>query len=106
MSINRFLKNVNVCQIGKDKNPTAAFHSETKIPKTFFDQTKTIKKAKATKQPHAFKNYTQTYNVEILNSFYPELQLKNTESAIKNKLKKLLNKWKGFEFVITLALKF
>ena len=30
-----------------------------------------------------------TYNVEILNSFNPEL--KDTESAIKSKLKKLLS---------------
>ena len=28
-----------------------------------------------------------TYNVEIFNSFYPELQLKNTEFVIRNKIK-------------------
>ena len=27
------------------------------------------------------------YNAEVLNSFNPELQLKDTESAVKNKLK-------------------
>ena len=41
---------------------------------------------KITKQSRAFKGYASSYNVEILNSFNPELQLKDTESAIKNKL--------------------
>ena len=49
--------------------------------------------------------YVHSYNFEILNSFNPELQLKNTELAIKNKLKKLLNESRGFKFVITLVLK-
>ena len=33
---------------------------------------------KITKQVHAFKDYTSFYNVEILNSLNPELQLKDT----------------------------
>ena len=33
-----------------------------------------------------FIGYARTYNIETLNSFNPELQLKNTESAIKRKL--------------------
>ena len=37
------------------------------------------------------------FNVEILNSFNPELQLKDTEPAIKDKFKKL------FKFVTTLV---
>ena len=41
---------------------------------------------KITKRSRAFKGYASSYNVEILNSFNPELQLKDTESAIKNKL--------------------
>ena len=41
------------------------------------------------KRAHAFKG-DASYDVEILNSFNPELQLKDTESAVKNKLKKLL----------------
>ena len=36
---------------------------------------------------HAFKGFTSSYNVEILNPLNLELQLKNTESAIKFKLK-------------------
>ena len=30
------------------------------------------------KQSHAYKGYASNNNVEILNSFYPELQLKDT----------------------------
>ena len=43
------------------------------------------------KQEHAFKGFASTYNVEILNFFNPELQLKDTESAIKNILIVLLS---------------
>ena len=48
------------------------------------------KHVKTTKRAHAFKDYGKSYNVEILNSFNPELQLKDTESAIKTKLKKII----------------
>ena len=44
--------------------------------------------------------------VENLNSFNPELQLKDTESAIKSKLIELLTQLKGFKFVTTLVLVF
>ena len=44
------------------------------------------KNVKITKQEHAFKAYVSTYNFEILNYFMSELQLKDTESAIKSKL--------------------
>ena len=44
---------------------------------------------KPTKPVHSFQNYAYIYKVEILNSFNPELQLKNTESVIKNKLKRV-----------------
>ena len=40
-----------------------------------------------TKQAHAFNGYASSYNVETSSSFNPELQLKDTECAIKNKLK-------------------
>ena len=36
------------------------------------------------KREHAFKGRVSTCNVEILNSFYPELQFKGTESTIKS----------------------
>ena len=41
---------------------------------------------KYTKQSHAFIGYASFYNVENLNSFNLELQLKDAEPAIKNKL--------------------
>ena len=58
------------------------------------------------KQEHTFKGFASTFNVEILNSFNPEIQLKETESAIKSKLIKLLTELKGFIFVATLVLVF
>ena len=42
------------------------------------------KNIKITKQVHAFKGYASSYNVEILNSLNPELQLKDTESVIRS----------------------
>ena len=41
-------------------------------------------------------NCIDSYNVEILNTFDPELQLLNTKPMIKNKLKELLNEFKKF----------
>ena len=49
---------------------------------------------------------TKEAHVEILISFKPEVQLKDTEFALKNKLQKLLTKLKGFKFVTTLLLVF
>ena len=46
------------------------------------------------------------YNAEILNSFSPELQLKDTESAIKCKLIELLIQLRVFKFVTALVLVF
>ena len=54
------------------------------------------KNMKITKREHAFKVYASTYNIEILNSFNPELQLKDTESTIKSKQIKLLTQLKDF----------
>ena len=45
---------------------------------------------KTTKREHAFKGFANTYDIEILSSFNPELQLKYTESAIRNKLKNIV----------------
>ena len=41
----------------------------------------------------------------MLNSFNPELQFKNSQFEIKNRLKSLLNKLRGFKFIIGLVLK-
>ena len=53
-----------------------------------------------------FKGYASSYNAENLNSFNPEVQLKDTESTIKNKLIDLLTQLKGFKFLTTLVLEF
>ena len=42
--------------------------------------------------------FLRTFNAEILNSFYSELKIKDTESAIKSKLIDLLTQLKGFKF--------
>ena len=49
-------------------------------------------------------NCIHCYNVEILNLFDPELQLSNTKSVIKNKLKKLLSELKKFKVQAILEL--
>ena len=48
-------------------------------------------------QSKSSDNCMHLYNVEILNLFEPGLQLKDTKSAIKNKLKELLSKFKKFK---------
>ena len=64
------------------------------------------KNVKLTKRVHDFKGFASSYNVEILNSFNPKLQLKDTASANKNKLDKLLTELRGFKFTTTLVLVF
>ena len=64
------------------------------------------KNVKIKKRPHTFKGYATSHNVEILNSFNPELLLKDTESAIKSKLIELLTQLKGFKFATTSVLGF
>ena len=48
--------------------------------------------------------YGSTSKVEILIFFNPELQLKDAEFAIENKIMDLLTEIKGFRFVTTFAL--
>ena len=56
------------------------------------------------KRARAYKGYARTYSVEILNSFGLELQLKDTEYVIRNKLIDLATELKGIKFVTTLFL--
>ena len=70
------------------------------------EKTKAIKKTKTMKRSLAETGYASIYNAEILNSFNPELQLKDTESGIRNKLKDLLAELKGFKFVTTMVYSF
>ena len=48
-----------------------------------------------TKRAHAFKSFASSYNVGILNSFNPEPQLKDTQSAINSKQIGLLTQLKA-----------
>ena len=49
-------------------------------------------------QSNSSDNSMHRYNIEILNSFDPELQLINTNPLIKNKLKELLSELKSLKF--------
>ena len=91
VSIDKLLKNDNISQLGMGRNSTTPLYSDTTKRENCFDKKKTIKNVKVTKRINANKGYASTYNIYILNSFNPELQLKNTESAIINKLKDLLS---------------
>ena len=68
----------------------SSLYSDTKKSKNVLKE----ENVKITKRGHAFKGFESIYNVEILNSFNPELQLKDTGSAIKNKLIDLLARLK------------
>ena len=61
---------------------------------------------KLTKRSHGFRDYASSYNVKILNLFNSELELKDVESAIKNKLIDLLSELENFKFVTKLVLEF
>ena len=61
---------------------------------------------KITKQLYAYRGYASTYNVEISNLVNPELQVKDAESAIKNKLRNGLYELRVFKLVTTLVLEF
>ena len=42
---------------------------------------------KLTKRSHAQRDYVNTYNVEIFNSFNPELQPEDTKPILRKKIK-------------------
>ena len=74
----------------------SSLYSDRKKLKTFKQKNIYIK---ITKEAHAFKGNVISYNVEILNSFTSELQLKNHEPTIKSKFIDLLTPLKAFKFV-------
>ena len=49
-----------------------------------------------TKRAQAYRGYARSYNIKILNSFNPELHLKDTKFVMKNKLIALLTELKKF----------
>ena len=70
--------------IGKNKKvgSNRSLYSDTKNSEKFLNK----KNVKVTIREHAFKGYASTDNVNILNSFNPELLLKDTESAVSSNL--------------------
>ena len=65
-----------------------------------------LKKGKNNKMITCLYKLCKYLQCLILNSFNPELQIKGPESAVRNILKDLLTKLKGFEFVTSLILEF
>ena len=45
---------------------------------------------KVMKRSYAYKAYASSYNINILNSFNPKLQLKDTEPAIKKETSRFI----------------
>ena len=91
----------NTIRQAEKVSSNSSFYSHTKKQKNFNE-----KNVKIIQWKHAFKSFASAYNIEILNSFNHELQLKDTESAIKSKLIEILAQSKGFKFVTTLVLVF
>ena len=101
-ALSDFFKIFSVIQVQTGKNPTTPLYSETKRSGNFLNE----KNVKITKWAHTFKDFASSYNIEILNSLKPALQLKNTEFVIKNKLEKSSTELRGFKFMTTLVLVF
>ena len=80
----------------------SSFYSNIKKSKHSLNE----KNVKIKKQAHTFKGFASAYNVWILNSFNPELQLKETGSAIESKLIDSLTQSKGFKFMAMVFLVF
>ena len=58
------------------------------------------KNVKITKRENAFKDFASIYNVKIIISFNPEVQLKDNES-VKSQVIESLTQFKGFKFATT-----
>ena len=86
----------------KKLGSNSSLYSDTKKGKKILNK----KNGKITKQTHAFRGAASSFNVEILNYFNLEVQLKDTESAIKSKLIVLLSELGGLRFVASLVLVF
>ena len=64
--------------VGAGRNFNSTLYSEITKREDFFHEKKKKKNAEMTKQSHAYQRYASSYNFNILNSFNPELQLKDT----------------------------
>ena len=95
MSIRKLSENSSI-QVGTGKNLATTLDSETTKP-DFFWRNKDYKKANITKGANAFKNQAESYNVESLNSFNPELQLKLMNLRLKVNQEFWWMNWEEFE---------
>ena len=84
---------------GAGKNYNIPLYTETKKCEKILGE----KNAKLTKRSHAYKGHASSYNIDNLNSFNPELQLTDTESAIRKNLIDLLSHLRRFKLVTTLV---
>ena len=89
-----------VFQEGAGKNFYSPLCSETTKRENILSKNNAKKKQK-TKRSHIYTGYT---NTSAYNSFNPEIQLKDTEYATRNKQTDLLNELKGCKFVMKLFL--
>ena len=100
-SILQNIQNLHINYLRLDKflvlGSNSSLYSGKKSEKFLNEKNVTI-----TKLELPFTSFASTYDVGILNSSDRELQLKETESAIKSKLIELLTQLKAFKFVTTL----
>ena len=75
-----------------------------KVAKSIYIFLTTPDQAERYLQSNSSDNCVHHYNVEILNLFDPQLQLLNTKSMTKNKLKELLSELKKFKVQTILVL--
>ena len=72
-SIDGLLKDVNVLQKGTTGNPASPLYKDKRKSEYFLSK----KHIKITKREDDFQGFASTYNVGILNSFNPDLQICN-----------------------------
>ena len=68
-----------------------------KVAKSLYIFLTTPDDVKESEQSNSSDNYVFYYDVEILNLFYPELQLINAKPVIKNELNQLISEMKKFK---------
>ena len=68
-----------------------------KVAKSLYIFLTTPDDVKESEQSNSSDNYVFSYDVEILNLFYPELQLINAKPVIKNELNQLISEMKKFK---------
>ena len=86
LNIDKLLKNDNVSQLGMGRNPITPWYSDTTKCEHFFNR-KDYKRCKKSQNILMLIKVMQVLIILKSWIFDPELELKNTESAIRNKLK-------------------